>query len=107
MRAKRTDLETNKRTKQMCAYKSENKKTVVIAGGGPSAATCAETLRQEGFEGRIVMVCKESALPYDRPKVSKAMDVGVNKILLRSQLLYDENNIEILLGTSAIGNSAV
>ncbi|XP_012253886.2 apoptosis-inducing factor 3 isoform X2 [Athalia rosae] len=103
VRAKRKELETNKRTKQMVAFKAESAKTVVIVGGGPAGATCAETLRQEGFTGRIVMVCKESALPYDRPKVSKVIDGTIDKLLLRSQLFYDEHNIETLLGNPAIG----
>ena len=38
---------------------------------GPSTVACAETLRQEGFKGRIVLVSRESDLPYDRPKLSK------------------------------------
>ncbi|XP_046609218.1 apoptosis-inducing factor 3 isoform X1 [Neodiprion virginianus] len=103
VRAKRKELETNKRTKEMSVLKSDNLSTIVIAGGGPAAATCAETLRQEGFTGRIVMVCKESALPYDRPKLSKAMDVDVEKIALRSQFFYNEHNIETLLGKEVIG----
>lgn len=36
---------------------------------GPAGATCAETLRQNGYTGHIVMVCKEHYLPYDRPKL--------------------------------------
>ena len=38
---------------------------------GPAAAVCAETLRQEGFRGPIVVATKERYLPYDRPKLSK------------------------------------
>jgi len=38
---------------------------------GPAAAVCAETLRQEGFRGPIVVAAKEKHLPYDRPKLSK------------------------------------
>ena len=41
---------------------------------GPATVACAETLRQEGFKGRIVLVSRENDLPYDRPKLSK---VGV------------------------------
>ena len=43
----------------------------VLLVAGPSAAVCAETLRQEGFQGRIVIATKERHLPYDRPKLSK------------------------------------
>jgi len=45
-----------------------------ILWSGPAAAVCAETLRQEGFRGPIVVATKEKYLPYDRPKLSK---VGV------------------------------
>lgn len=103
VQAKRKDLEANRRIKGMCSLRTESTKTVVIVGGGPAAATCAESLRQEGFEGRIVMICKENVLPYDRIKVSKSMDMDVQKVLLRPQMFYDENKIETKLGVEATG----
>ena len=39
---------------------------------GPAAAVCAETLRQEGFKGQLILATKEKDLPYDRTKLSKA-----------------------------------
>lgn len=103
VRAKRQDLVTNKRVKDMCPFNKDNLQTVVIVGGGPAGATCAETLRQEGFSGRIVIVSQEAFLPYDRPKVSKAMDSEASKLYLRPQTFYDENNIETKLCTKATG----
>jgi len=44
---------------------------VHFLSSGPAAAVCAETLRQEGFRGPIVVATKEKYLPYDRPKLSK------------------------------------
>lgn len=101
VKAKRSDLEANRRTKGLCKLQAGHPNTAVIVGGGPAGATCAETLRQEGFEGRIVMICREAFVPYDRVKVSKTMDLDVQKILLRSQSFYDDNNIETKLGTQA------
>lgn len=103
VRAKRKDLDFNKRVKDMCARDPGNVKTVVIVGGGPAGATCAENLRQEGFTGRIVMVCREDVVPYDRIKVSKTLDFDVHKAALRPSSFYDEHKIYIKLGVEAIG----
>lgn len=56
---------------------------------GPAGTCCAEKLRQEGFDGRLIMITKENYLPYDRTKLSKALNADVNSILLRSQEFYD------------------
>lgn len=101
VRAKRSDLKANKRLKDMVKRDPNNDTTFVIIGGGPSGGVCVETLRQEGFTGRIVMVCKENCLPYDRIKLSKAMDVKVKKIEYRSAEFYDEYDIETYTGVEA------
>ena len=49
---------------------------------------CVETLRQEGFKGRIVFVCKEQALPYDRIRISKTLDVKLESVTLRTANFY-------------------
>lgn len=56
----------------------------MIVGAGAAGAAAAETLRKEGFDGRIVMVGQEPVVPYDRVKYSKAMatkhsDIKVGK----------------------------
>ena len=38
---------------------------------GPASVVAAETLRQEGFKGRVILACRENVLPYDRIKLSK------------------------------------
>ncbi|XP_053679339.1 apoptosis-inducing factor 3-like [Anopheles nili] len=99
VRARRTELATNKRVRVMAKRESQDERTYVVIGGGPSGATCAETLRQEGFTGRVVLINKEPCLPYDRIKVSKTMDMNLEKCLLRTQQFYDDNDIEVMLGT--------
>ena len=45
--------------------------TFVIAGGGLAAAKAAEALREQGFDGRLVLIGDEPHLPYERPPLSK------------------------------------
>lgn len=46
-------------------------RTFVIVGAGVAAASAAETLRSSGFDGRLVMIGRESDPPYNRPMLSK------------------------------------
>jgi apoptosis-inducing factor 3 len=69
VRAKKSELQSNKRTKVMTLRDAKDERTFVVVGGGPSGAICTETMRQNGFAGRIVFICKEPVLPYDRTKV--------------------------------------
>ena len=48
----------------------------VIAGGGLAAAKAAETLRDEGFDGEIVLIGSEPERPYERPPLSKGYLLG-------------------------------
>jgi 3-phenylpropionate/trans-cinnamate dioxygenase ferredoxin reductase subunit len=48
----------------------------VIVGGGLAGAKAAETLRAEGFDGRVVLVAGEEELPYERPPLSKGYLLG-------------------------------
>uniref|UniRef100_A0A0B7B893 Rieske domain-containing protein n=1 Tax=Arion vulgaris TaxID=1028688 RepID=A0A0B7B893_9EUPU len=91
-------LENAKRIKPMVKKSADNKKTVVLVGGGPATLVCAETLRQEGYTGKIILVSQESCLPYDRIKLSKALSITPGEIALRSQEFYDQNGIELVLG---------
>jgi 3-phenylpropionate/trans-cinnamate dioxygenase ferredoxin reductase subunit len=52
--------------------------TFMIVGGGQAGAWIARTLRAEGFQGRIVLVCDESHWPYERPPLSKGFLNGTS-----------------------------
>uniref|UniRef100_A0A8C5C4S5 Rieske domain-containing protein n=1 Tax=Gadus morhua TaxID=8049 RepID=A0A8C5C4S5_GADMO len=45
--------------------------STLLIGGGPAALLCAETLRRNSYQGRIVMVTKDALPPFDKPKLSK------------------------------------
>ncbi|KAI6649260.1 Apotosis inducing factor-3 [Oopsacas minuta] len=101
VRAKVSDLTQKKRTKGMVKYSEKNNNVVLLVGGGPASTVCAETLRQEGYDGKIVMACKEKFLPYDRPKGSKAMETKPESISLRKEEFYIDNGIQVMLGKEA------
>lgn len=101
VRAKRSELQTNRRIKAMVQRDMTNATTYLIIGAGPSGGVCAETLRQEGFTGRIILAGKEMALPYDRCKCSKAMDLPLSKLEFRSKDFYTKHDIDVLIGHEA------
>lgn len=79
---------------------------VVIVGTGIAGLTCAETLRHEGFDGRVLLIGDESHHPYDRPPLSKQVLSGAwdpARVLLRTDAELDALGIELILGTAAVG----
>jgi 3-phenylpropionate/trans-cinnamate dioxygenase ferredoxin reductase component len=79
--------------------------TFLIIGGGQAGAQAIDTLRREGFEGRIVLVSEEPELPYQRPPLSKkflAGELAADRLPFRHQSFYDEHRIELKLGIRAI-----
>jgi apoptosis-inducing factor 3 len=72
---------------------------VVIAGAGAAGNCVAETLRREGFQGRIVLLAPEGEVPYDRPNLSKdylAGNAPEEWIPLHPRDFYAEQRIEIV-----------
>jgi 3-phenylpropionate/trans-cinnamate dioxygenase ferredoxin reductase subunit len=78
-----------------------NKPIFVIVGAGQAGATAAAELRQNGFDGRVVLIGDEAHAPYERPPLSK--DVLLQPDTARCQLFpdgfYEEHDIELRLGT--------
>ncbi|MEV0029583.1 FAD-dependent oxidoreductase [Nocardia sp. NPDC050793] len=75
--------------------------TYVVVGASLAGARAAETLRSEGFEGRIVLVGGEYHLPYDRPPLSKEVILGrkePDETRIHPAEFYSKNDIELLLG---------
>ncbi len=77
---------------------------VVIVGASLAALNAAETLRSEGFEGRIALIGDERAEPYDRPPLSKQLLTGewdVERLALRSADELRPLDVEWLTGERA------
>ncbi|MDH3577149.1 MAG: FAD-dependent oxidoreductase [Gammaproteobacteria bacterium] len=77
-------------------------KKIVIAGAGHAAGQLGATLRQQNFEGQIVLVGDESYLPYQRPPLSKGFLAGkmsAERLHLKADNFYDDHQIEVKLQT--------
>jgi NADPH-dependent 2,4-dienoyl-CoA reductase/sulfur reductase-like enzyme/nitrite reductase/ring-hydroxylating ferredoxin subunit len=73
-------------------------RTFIILGGGAAGSVAAETLRQAGFQGRVVMLSREDILPFDRTALSKKYlqnDSKKDSLVLRSSEFYNEWDIEV------------
>jgi NADPH-dependent 2,4-dienoyl-CoA reductase/sulfur reductase-like enzyme/nitrite reductase/ring-hydroxylating ferredoxin subunit len=82
----------------------DSARSIVILGAGAAGSTAAETLRKEGFGGRIAMVDYDSDAPYDRPNVSKDYLAGTapeDWLPLHPRSFYAEMGIDLLLGRQA------
>ena len=82
-----------------------SEQTHVIVGASLTGAKAAETLREEGFDGRIVLVGAEEERPYERPPLSKDYlrgEVGREKVYVHDAGFYAEHDIELRLGRSAV-----
>jgi len=79
---------------------------IVIIGGGAAGFAAAERLRRERYQGSIVMLSNDDALPVDRPNLSKdylAGNAPEDWIPLRPASFYAENGIELHLGENVSG----
>src|SRR4029453_2749168 len=76
--------------------------TIAIVGASLTGSSAAATLREEGFDGRVLLIGAEPQPPYDRPPLSKNYLRGglpFEKTLLRPADFYCERDIEMRLGT--------
>ena len=77
--------------------------TFVIAGASLAGAKAAETLREQGFEGRLVLVGAEPDRPYERPPLSKDYlrgDSEREKAFVHRAGYYSDHEIELVTGVA-------
>ncbi|MFE7119232.1 NAD(P)/FAD-dependent oxidoreductase [Streptomyces sp. NPDC057654] len=80
-------------------------RTFVIVGGGLAGAKAAETLRSEGFTGRVILICDEREHPYERPPLSKGYLIGNearDSVFVHEPSWYAQADIELHLGQPAV-----
>ena len=78
--------------------------TILILGGGQAGAQAVDSLRREGFGGRLVLIGDEPHLPYQRPPLSKqylAGELAGDRLPFRHQAFYDQHRVELRLGLRA------
>jgi 3-phenylpropionate/trans-cinnamate dioxygenase ferredoxin reductase component len=75
----------------------------IIVGGGLAGAIAAQTLREEGFDGRITLLGEEPHRPYERPPLSKDYLQGKadrDSIFAHPEPWYADHAVELRLGTA-------
>ncbi|GLW51804.1 pyridine nucleotide-disulfide oxidoreductase [Streptomyces sp. NBRC 14336] len=79
---------------------------IVVIGAGAAGATTAESLRRQGYDGRLTLVGAEPHPPYDRPPLSKQILTGhwePDRIRLRAPEAYERLAIDLRLGSTVTG----
>jgi len=85
------------------------RETFVIVGASLAGAKAAETLRAQGFDGRIALIGAEPERPYERPPLSKDYLRGESpreKAYVHPERFYADNDIELRTSTAASGIDA-
>ncbi|MBI6630845.1 NAD(P)/FAD-dependent oxidoreductase [Pontibaca salina] len=76
-------------------------KHIVVVGAGQAGSSLVFKLRALGHTGKITLIGEEADLPYQRPPLSKSYLLGEmarERLYLRPQASYDQNNITLCLG---------
>ena len=87
------------------AIRTTTNQTFVIVGASLAGAKAAETLRTEGFDGRLVLIGAEHERPYERPPLSKEYlrgEVERETVYVHGASFYAEHDIELRLGRTAV-----
>jgi 3-phenylpropionate/trans-cinnamate dioxygenase ferredoxin reductase subunit len=80
---------------------SADRRTFIIVGASLAGVTAAATLREEAFDGRIILIGDEPLPPYERPGLSKSYlrgEVPRDSLFVQGQGWFDEQQIETRFG---------
>ena len=68
------------------------KKHIIIIGGGQTAAYAAHEIRKIDTSSKLTIISEENHFPYERPPLSK--DLLLNKIKFDQCLFFPKNSLE-------------
>jgi 3-phenylpropionate/trans-cinnamate dioxygenase ferredoxin reductase component len=74
---------------------------IVVVGAGLAGARAVETLREEGFDGGVVLVGEEPVRPYERPPLSKEVLQGAKDpgaVFVHDEDWYDRHDVDLRTG---------
>ena len=77
---------------------------VVIVGAGHAGVQAAASLREDGYDGAIVLLSDEKELPYQRPPLSKAFlkgEMDLHGLPLKAEAFYRDQRVDLRLGVRA------
>lgn len=78
---------------------------VVVVGAGHAGVQVVDSLRVQGFEGKLTLVSAENDLPYQRPPLSKdALVAGApdEALPLRAASFYEQGGVDLVLGEEVV-----
>ena len=81
------------------------KNGIVVVGAGHAGVQAAASLREEGFEGPVLLIGEENELPYHKPPLSKTFikDPLAGPQLLRGETFYAAHAIDYRPGLKVAG----
>jgi len=77
---------------------------IVVVGGGQAGAQALASLRQWGYDGALSLIGEETALPYQRPPLSKAYlkgELAEDRLYFKPHAWYEDQDVDVRLGTLA------
>jgi 3-phenylpropionate/trans-cinnamate dioxygenase ferredoxin reductase component len=77
---------------------------MVLIGGGLCGGNAAVALREEGFRGRVVLLCPESGVPFGRPPLSKTYLRSEEELegwFVEPADWYEEHDVELVRSSAA------
>ena len=84
---------------------TDHPNSIVLVGGGLTAAKAAETLRDRGYDGPLYLVTDEPHRPYERPPLSKDVLVGAKppeSVHVHDPDFYADHDIDLIVGDPVI-----